>query len=63
MRFGSRYRDLPKFVSRRLDRMAGEVNPFLVVVALGLAMLDLLCLLQKFIDALPPAVQMSAQMP
>jgi hypothetical protein len=63
MRFGSRYRDLPKFVLRRLDRVAGEVNTFLVVVALGLAMLDFLCLAQKFVDALAPAVQMTAQMP
>jgi hypothetical protein len=57
MRFGSRYRDLPKFVWRRLDRMAGEVNAFLVVAALSLAMLDFLCLGQKFIYALPPAIQ------
>lgn len=61
MRFRSRYRDFPKFVWRRLDRIAGEVNTFLVVAALGLAMLDFLCLVQKFIDALPPAIQ--AQMP
>lgn len=62
MRFGSRYRDLPKFVLRRLDRMAGEVNAFLIVVALGLAMLNLFCLAQKVVDALP-VVQTTAQMP
>jgi hypothetical protein len=63
MPLGSRYRDLPKFVWRRLDRMAGEVNTFLILVALALAMLDLFCLAQKFVDALPPAVQATAQMP
>jgi hypothetical protein len=63
MRLGSRYRDLPKFVWRRLDRMAGEVNTFLILVALALAMLDLFCLAQKFVDALPPVVQTTAQMP
>jgi hypothetical protein len=62
--FGSGYRDLPRFVRRRADRMAGEVNAFLIVVAIGLAMLDLLCLAQRFVDALPPAVlQMSSQPP
>jgi hypothetical protein len=52
-----RYRDMPQFVIRRVDHLAGEVNGFLVVVAIGLAMLDLLCLLEKFVDAFPPAVQ------
>ena len=40
--FGSGYRYLPRFVLRRADRLVGEVNAFLVVVAIGLAMLDLL---------------------
>jgi hypothetical protein len=58
-----RYRDLPRFVLRRIDHMAGEVNAFLVVVAIGLAMLDLAYAAQKVVDALPSAVQASAQMP
>ena len=49
-----RYRDLPRFALQRVDRMAGEVNAFLVVVAIGLAMLDLAYLAQKFVNALPP---------
>jgi hypothetical protein len=57
------YRDTPRFVLRRLDRIAGEVNTILIVVALGLGMLDLLYALQKFVDALPPAVQMVAHGP
>jgi hypothetical protein len=61
--FGSGYRDLSRFVLRRMDRIAGEVNAFLVVVAIGLLMLDLIYLAQNFADALPPAVQASAQMP
>ena len=62
-RYRMRYRDLPKFVLRRIDRMAGEVNTFLVVVAIGLAMLDLIYLAQTVVDALPPVVQASARMP
>jgi hypothetical protein len=58
-----RYRDLPRFALRRIDRMAGEVNAFLVVVAIGLAMLDLACLAQEFVDSLPAVVQPGAQMP
>jgi hypothetical protein len=62
-RFGLRYRDLPRFVLRRIDRMAGEVNAFLVVVAISLLMLDILYAAQKFVAALPPAVHAGAQMP
>ena len=51
------YRDLPKFVLRRLDHIAGEVNTFLLVVALSLGMLDLLYAMQKIVDTMPPAVQ------
>ena len=58
-----RYRDLPRFVLRRIDRMAGELNAFLVVVAIGLAMLDLAYAAQRFVDALPPVAQARAQMP
>ena len=57
-----RYRDLPKFVLRRIDRMAGEVDAFLVVIAIGLAMLDLAYLAQKLVDELP-AVRASVPMP
>jgi hypothetical protein len=53
------YRDTPKFMLRRLDRIAGEVNTILFVVVLGLAMLDLLYALQKIVDAIPPAVQLA----
>jgi hypothetical protein len=36
-----------------IDRMAGEFNAFPVVVAIGLAMLDVAYAAQKFVDALP----------
>ncbi len=54
--FNSSYRDLPRFVFRRMDRIAGELNAFLLVVAIGLAMLDLLYAVQHIVDALPPAI-------
>ena len=57
------YRDTPKFVLRRLDRIAGNVNGFLFVVALGLGMLDLLYAVQKIVDAVPPVVHTSAHGP
>jgi hypothetical protein len=61
---GPGYRDLPRFVLRRADRLASELNAFLIVVAIGLAMLDLLCLLQRFVEALPPdVVQFSVRPP
>jgi hypothetical protein len=62
-RFGLRYRDLPKFVLRRLDRVAGEVNTVLIVVAFGLAMLNLLYIAKKFVDAPAPVAQIGAKMP
>jgi hypothetical protein len=52
--FGSHYRDLPQFVLRRVERVAAEINPFLVVLAIGLVMLDLLYATERFVDALPP---------
>ncbi len=58
-----RYRDLPRFVLRRIDRMAGDLNAFLIVVAIGLAMLDLAYVAQKVVDGLPPPAQARAQMP
>ena len=57
------YRDLPKFMLRRIDRIAGEVNTFLLLVALGLGMLDLLYAMQKIVDAIPPVVQTSSYGP
>jgi len=57
------YRDLPKFLLRRIDRMAGEVNAFLVVVAIGLALLDLAYIVQKFVDSLPPAIPATLRTP
>jgi hypothetical protein len=54
--FAARYRDLPRFMLRRIDRIAGEVNAFLIAVAIGLAMLDLLYAVQRLVDALPPPV-------
>ena len=57
------YRDTPRFVLRRLDRIAGEVNTVLIIVVLGLAMLDLLYALQKIVDAIPPAVQTATRGP
>lgn len=61
--FATRYRDLPRFTLRRIDRMAGELNGVLIVVAIGLAMLDLLYLSQKLVDALPPAVHVGGHGP
>jgi hypothetical protein len=58
-----RHRNLPKFVLHRIDRMAGEVNALLVVVAIGLAMLNLAYLAQKFVDSLPPAIPATTQTP
>jgi hypothetical protein len=40
---------------RRLDRIAGDLNVLLVVIAVGLATLDLTFLLtQKVVEHLPP---------
>ena len=57
------YRDTPRFVLRRLNHIAGEVNTILFVLALGLGMLDLLYAMQKLVDAIPPAVQMATHGP
>jgi hypothetical protein len=48
---------------RRVDRMAGDINAFLVVIAIGLAMLDLAYFALRVAHALPPAVQAGASMP
>jgi hypothetical protein len=43
-----------RFVLRRIDRVAGEVNAFLIAMVLGLGMLDLACTIDKLLGALPP---------
>lgn len=46
------YRYRPRFVMRRLDRIAGELNSFLLLVAVGLGFVDLLFVAARAIDAL-----------
>lgn len=58
---GSTYRDLPKFVLRRLDRAAGELNAFLIVIAIALAALDLFYLAMRIAEACPPTVAAGAR--
>ena len=42
-------------VARRIDRIAGDLNVLLVVIAVGLATLDLTFLVtQKVVEHLPP---------
>jgi hypothetical protein len=49
-----------KEILRRLDRIAGDLNVLLVVVAVGLATLDLTFLVtQKFVEHLPPITRIS----
>jgi hypothetical protein len=49
---------------RRLDRVAGDLNVLLVVIALGLATLDFTFLItQKVVDHLPPVTHISAETP
>jgi hypothetical protein len=43
MRLPSSSGDNPTSLIGRLDRIAGHMNAFLVVVAIGLALLDLTC--------------------
>ena len=50
------YRNETKFFARRLDRIAGQLNTFLLVVVFGLGMLDLLYAIQKLVDSLPPPI-------
>ena len=53
--------DSPKHLLARLDRVAREMNAFLLVLALGLAALDLTCLWAfKLQDALPAMTRTSA---
>lgn len=48
---------------RLADRWAGEVSRALLVIAIGLALLNFLCIAQKFTDGLPVPVQAAAQTP
>ena len=43
-----------RFILRRIDRVAGEVNAFLIAMALGLGILDLAYTIDKLVAALPP---------
>ena len=54
--FGSSYRDLPRFMLRRIDHVAGQLNGLLLVVAISLAMLNVLYFVQKFVDRLPSQI-------
>ena len=45
----------PGRLVRRLDRIAGEINPFLAVVAIGLVMLNLCCFVALTVVRLLPA--------
>jgi hypothetical protein len=48
----------------RLDRIAGEMNAWLLVIAIGLGMLDLAVLVAKCMPAMtvtPPATSASSQ--
>ncbi len=51
----------PRSLTARLDRAAGDMNAFLLVLAIGLATLDLTCLWAfKMRDALPAMAQATA---
>lgn len=43
-----------RFILQRIDRVAGEINAFLIATALGLGMLDLAYTIDKLLAALPP---------
>jgi len=48
------YRNDPRFVWQRLDRMAGLVNDLLIVVAFALGALDLVLAACRVAETLPP---------
>ena len=49
---------------RRIDRVAAELNVLLVVIAIGLAALDMTFLFtQKVIDHLPPVTRIAVDEP
>jgi hypothetical protein len=41
---------------RRLDRAAGEINPFLLIIAVGLVFLYLTCVLGLLLKMQPPRI-------
>ena len=59
-RLSPRNRFLVKEMARRVDRIAGDLNVLLVVIAIGLAALDMTFLVtQKVMDNLPPITRVS----
>ena len=63
-RLSPQKRLLIKEMLRRVDRAAGDLNVLLVVVAIGLAALDMTFLVtQKVIDNLPPITRVSYDAP
>lgn len=49
---------------RRIDRVAADLNVFLVLIAIGLAALDVTFLVtQKVVDHLPPATRVTYDAP
>jgi hypothetical protein len=49
-----------KEMLRRIDRIAGDLNILLIVIAIGLATLDLTFLVtQKVVDRLPPITRLA----
>lgn len=62
--FSSRRRTSIKDTLHRADRIAGDLNVLLVVIAIGLATLDFTFLLtQKIIDRLPQVTRVSYDTP
>ncbi len=48
----------PQTLMQRIDRLAGEVNGFLMIFAIGLAVLDLTCFVAfEAIDIVRPAFE------
>ena len=59
-RLSPRKRVSLKEMLRRVDRVAADLNVLLVVIAIGLAALDVSILMtQKIIDHLPPVTRIS----
>lgn len=54
MRIIQGYRGDPKFVRQRLDRVAGHVNVYLTVIAIGLGAFDILYAAHKITSEWPP---------
>jgi len=51
-----------KEVLQRIDRVAGDLNILLMVIAIGLATLDLTFLVtQKVVDRLPPITRLAQE--